>query len=455
MEKHAFCILFCTITWFSASSQQLIPNWYTIITTSSTNVLSSNIHSVGSRVIASLTDEDDLQSFLQVLNPQGGLSGQISIPTIEYVTASYYSNVDTAFYLIGSNATADSMIFSKMTLSGVTLWRKALIEANYSVNAPYDISEREGEVLFSYSLFDFSGPSISSAIGYYVFDRQGNLIRQSQPFEFQSASVPIISYATALDQEGNVILAVTNFLGPCSIIKFDKTSALPIWQQDFNLENNDIQTLEIDAENNIFFSGYDNILTKLDPNGSIIFEKNLGLEGFHGAQKILFWGGFLYTLGYHYPENVDKSQIFIGQFNPETGDRNWGWYLDSIPNPFGLGIEDGVFADDSTLYILGSATAEFEFVMKLKLVGTVSTYEYYESEEVITIFPNPTSSNRVILSTAGMQGIITLSTDTGQVILQQQVNDGDELILPSSGIYLLRFQNEKSEEVKKIISTHR
>lgn len=250
------------------------------------------------------------------------------------------------------------------------------------------------------------------------------------------------------------MLALTNFLGPCSIVKFDKMSGIPLWTQNFDLENNDIQALWIDNDDNIFFSGHDNSLIKLKSDGSFIFEKELGPEGFHVGQNLLVQGGYLYVVGYHFQENVDNSQIYIGQFDPLNGERNWEWYFDGIPNQFGLGIEDGAFANDSTLYVLGSVSAEYEFVMKLTIKGTVSVFEHPESNTLITVFPNPTTSNIVRLNTGGLQGSIILSDVNGRLLLSQNVCDGEELTLPSGGVFFLHFQNAKGKFVQKVISIH-
>ncbi|MCW5921518.1 MAG: T9SS type A sorting domain-containing protein [Saprospiraceae bacterium] len=453
MKKCIYCIILCLCTWLTTSSQQINREWTTNVTTAPTNILSSNIHLFDEKIGVSLTDEDALQSFMEVLNSEGDLTGQISIP-VDYLLVSYYSKVDSCFYFAGSQAVADSMIFAKMTSNGITLWRKAFLFDDYASNAPYKISERDDEILLSYSLFNFSGPFVSSAVGYFVFDRNGDIIRQNQPFAFPTSQVPIISYTSALDKAGNAVLALTNFLGPCSIVKFDKMSGIPLWTQNFDLENNDIQALWIDNDDNIFFSGHDNSLIKLKSDGSFIFEKELGPEGFHVGQNLLVQGGYLYVVGYHFQENVDNSQIYIGQFDPLNGERNWEWYFDGIPNQFGLGIEDGAFANDSTLYVLGSVSAEYEFVMKLTIKGTVSVFEHTESNTLITVFPNPTTSNIVRLNTGGLQGSIILSDVNGRLLLGQNVCDGEELTLPSGGVFFLHFQNAKGKFVQKVISIH-
>jgi|GEM_PF-1713181 len=448
--KYRFLLLFCLLIPLCISAQPVEQIWLTQIT-DEPNVLSSNLHFFEGKIGVSMTDEDVLQSFLRVFDLEGDLLGDLPVQAIEYLNCSHYSDVDNHFYFGGTNTDSDSMIFSKMSLSGTTVWRRAMIFNSYASNAIYSISENENELLVSYSLFNFSGPNVHSAIGYFVFDRQGNIVRQNQPFPLPASQVPLISYTSALDQEGNAVLSLTNFLGPCSILKFDRTSGLLAWKKDFDLENNNIQTLVIGEDDNLFFSGYDNKLIKLAPNGDSLFNKKLGIAGFHGGQRVLQRGEKIYVFGYHYATDTSQSQIYIGQYNQTDGERNWGWYSDSIPNLFGLGIHDVVFSNDSTLFVLGSASAAFDFVMKLNLKQEMSSVKNLQVTSPINISPNPTISGVVQLNTNDIKGRITLSDIAGNVLLQQQVGDGQAINLPYPGTFFLLFEHAQGKFVQKII----
>ncbi|HAD33985.1 MAG TPA: hypothetical protein DCF44_05740 [Chitinophagaceae bacterium] len=401
-----------------------------------------------------MVDEDSFHSYMQVIDIDGNLVEQIFIPEIDYLSVSHYSNVDSCFYLSGLSIETDSMIFVKMDQNGMVLWRRAFYFNEYSSNAPYNITEKNDEILLTYSLFNVSGPSVSSAVGYIVVNSLGNILRQNQPFSFPAAPVPIISYVSEFDQDGNAVLGVTNFLGPCSIIKFNKITGLPTWIENFNLENNDIQSLVIDEIGNIYFSGYDNLLLKLSPDGSTIFEKTLGFDGFHGAKRLLLQGDYLFANGYRYNENADKSQMYISQINPIDGQIDWLWYYDDISNQFGLSVEDAVFANDSTLFIIGSATAEYEFIMKLNLNSSVSVFEEVELDKIL-IYPNPTISNQVQLNTNGISGRAVLRDINGKMLFNQIVHDGDTIWLPSCGLFFLFFESSENRIAQKVISIHK
>ncbi len=449
-KKHVLVLLFCLLLPFSVLSQSIERVWTTLLSDKS-NVLSSNIHYFEGKIGVSVTDEDALSSFLRIIDSEGSLLGDLPVQAFEYLECSHYSDVDKHFYFGGSNASSDSMIFSKIAPSGATIWRRSMIFNNYSSNSIYSISENGDELLVSYSLFNFFGPTINSAIGYFVFDRQGNIVRQNQPFLLPASIAPFISYASVLDQEGNAVLSLTNFLGACSILKFDRTSGQLVWKKDFDLENNDIQSLAADEDNNIFFSGYDNKLIKLAPDGASLFNKNLGITGFHGGQRILLGGEKIYVFGYQYPTDTSKSQIYIGQFNQADGEANWAWYFDSIPNLFGLGIHDAVFSDDSTLYVIGSASAEFDFIMKLGFKQGMSQVNNLPVTLSINVSPNPTLSGLIQLNTTATCGRLTLCDISGNQLLQQQISGELTMQLPYTGTFFLLIENEQGKIAHRII----
>lgn len=188
-----------------------------------------------------------------------------------------------------------------------------------------------------------------------------------------------VSNSIAADDAGNIYiggmtygsLAATNAgLSDISLVKYDKYGNMAWARQRGSTGYDEIFDVTTDINSNIYVAGYtaadlegqsagslDYIVAKYDPNGSMIWIKQMGSLGSEQARGITTdSSGNIYITGYTFSDlegvNSGSSDFFIVKLD-SSGNKLWGVQLGSTGNEDSYDIATDISGD---VYVTGSTT---------------------------------------------------------------------------------------------------
>ena len=391
-------------------------------------------------------------AYLNYYDFAGNTLSSTLISGIDYNGVSFFSETDDAYYIAGYS-TLDSMIFVKTDTIGNVLWRKAFDTNGYEYGVIYQVKQRMDKILVSCTYLTYSSSNVKSALGYFLFDSEGNQIYQSQTKVFPQGTDEYLSYDATFDINGDVFICTTNF-NKSFITKYNGGNGQILWSKTYN--QSQVESIVSASNDEIIFSGADNLITKIDSDGNIIFEKPIGSGGTHITEQLIYSNNKAYCLGRFVPDGQLFGGAFIGQYNTISGDQNWGWYFDE--HALGkevYGLFSGGLINDSTLIVKGVGAFEMSnyqyFLAQLSIKGVSSVVDKSFSSIPFNVFPNPTVDGIISVQSNRTEGVLTLYDISGKIVWSQPIENRSTIQLPNSGNYVLAYTRQGEKFTQNII----
>jgi hypothetical protein len=344
---------------------------------------------------------------------------------------------------------------------------------------------------------------------YYIIksDTNGNLLWANYS---SGTGIGDNGYSTVTDFKGNVFVT-GKYLSPTFSIgndtlynagqddiflaKYDK-SGNPIWSKRAGSTSSDCGNgIAVDATGNAYVTGYyqfnlimgtdtlynagahDMFLAKYDTNGNVIWAKSAGGDHDDYAQNITAdSNGFLYVIGNFesssitfgsytlYNSYASKDDVFLVKYN-SNGNVIWaksvgGNYFDygtscavnSAGNLYvtgGFNSQTIVFGNETLINSSITGNGEDIFIAKLS-EDTITNINYFSNEEILNIYPNPTSGkiNIMVPQNFGEIKMMEIYNCIGQ--LQEIPENFTDIDISAykSGLYFLVLSNGKGEKLR-------
>jgi len=269
-----------------------------------------------------------------------------------------------------------------------------------------------------------TGGNETESITHCQVDANGNIITTGN---YQS---PSISF-------GNTTLTTTAGNIEAFIAKYD-SNGNALWAKAVHGSQQDIGTdCAVDAQGNIIFTGNfyspslsfgSTVLTNSNPNFPNIFLSRYDANGnFTWAQNI---GGSSLDLGPKCTFDTNGDLIFSGTY---------------YSNPMNLGSTN----------ISNSGSSMFNgelFVAKSGNVTVVPKTAF--TDDLITIYPNPSANGEFQISTKEKLEEITITNALGQIIFKDKLlTNGTSIQLSEKGIYIIQLKTTEQVVInKKVVS---
>jgi len=229
---------------------------------------------------------------------------------------------------------------------------------------------------------------------------------------------------------------------------------------------------------------YDIFVSKLDPSGNFIWAKSMGgNDGDAGFSVALDISGNVYTTGFFCSGIVDFDPG-IGVFNITTagvgdifiskldvsgnfvwaksmggigGDGCYSIALDASGNIYttGMFVDTVDFDPGAGVFNLISAGSQDVFIHKMSPTHT-GINEFYFSETIIKVFPNPSNGQITIsVNRELMNAIMKLTDIAGQQLMQKTNLSGNAFLVDISGIangiYFLELSSDSAISRIKVV----
>lgn len=227
---------------------------------------------------------------------------------------------------------------------------------------------------------------------------------------------------------------------------------------------------------------YDVFVTKFDPNGNLLWAKNMG-----GASADI-----AYSMAIDSLNNIYTTGYFVGtsDFDPNSGsyiltssgsqdvfiskldvtgnfvwaknmggtllDRARSIYVDAAGNVYTTGVFNGTsdFDPDVPVFNLVASGLDDIFIQKMSQPSIVLSMSAIIQKNEVVIYPNPTNRTLFITNASGEKNLIQLFDVTGKLVMQICSSE-NEIKLDVSGIvagmYFLKIESDKNSFFQKII----
>lgn len=410
-----------------------------------------NTHNLGDQ-IGFIGVNDDGNTELNIYNNSGSLQSSVVIPQVELLGSSLYNSIDSSFYVMGANEDITAMQIVKIKSNGAVLWQKNLPFNGYRF--PYDIVKHGDQIAFTFAQLNLTGQS--TGIGWWLYNDVGNLIAEKTVAIPVSSSL-ILPFASSFSPTGNLIMSTTNLeSGVCKLYCLDPLSAVKKWEKTFNFPQfSTIESVYVDAVDDIFITGDNGNFARVNADGDILFQKNLGYANVSEGFKILENSGSIYVLGgwrESFFDTLYMARMLVGKYDKTDGNLQWIWEYNHTGNENGPIASDGYFKNDTTLIIQFTRLFESDWLGEFHLKATSGAKDLPAVSDLL-VYPNPAPNGviRIGGATAGT-GHIRIFSNTGQLVLDKDHNKNELLTLPQSGAYIIEYQDDDGLHYGKVIS---
>lgn len=293
------------------------------------------------------------------LNQAGDILWQKSIGGTWYESSDeiWVDKNNNCLYVIGSleseisNSESDYFIV-KYDLDGNVLWQRSFGEDWYEEGRSLATDSTGNVYLVGYSDSDSANASYDTFIVKY--SSSGNLVWQKKyEAQISNPSYDDSGNGIAFDSDDNFyVTGLTTSYSPegtkIFVSKFDSDANI-IWQKLLNgAGNSSAFGIKIDTVGNIFVLGYttvnsegaaDIILIKLNPQGSIMWQRILGSSSNeNGYELALDNMNNAYIIGQsNSTSGVGQTDVVIAKYNP-FGVLQWQRFIGSTSYEYGYGI---------------------------------------------------------------------------------------------------------------------